>query len=631
LQNVTNNDFQTWAIFSCLLPNKILSVSQWADEYRFLSQKASSEPGRYRSSRTPYVTEIMDCLSNNNPVKEVVFMKGSQIGASEIGCCWLGYIMDHAPGPTLMVLPTVDMAKKISKQRIEPMIEESPKLKNLVSEKKSRDSSNTMLGKEFPGGILLMTGANSASGLRSLPIRYIFLDEIDAYPLDVEGEGNPIDLAKARARTFHKRKIFQVSTPTVSGLSHIETLFEASDKRFFQLPCIHCGKYQKLEFKNLVWPENKPKKAVYQCCFCSKDIENWQKTDMLAKGKWVSESVSDTAGFHLNALYSPVGWYSWAEIAEDFIKAKKTPEKLRTFINTVLGETWKEKAERPDWQRLYERRELYTIGKVPAGALFLTAGVDVQRDRLEIEVVGWGRNKISWSVDYQVIYGDTTQPDVWKNLEKLLHQQFETELDSRKYLGIKLMAVDSGYNTQTVYSWVRQFSQTKVIAVKGRDTLQQIFSRPQAVDVTSSGKTLRRSLKVWGIGVNVVKDELYSWLRQAKSVDGQPDNYGFCHFPQYEDEFFKQLTAEELVTKVLKGYPKQEWQKIRERNEALDCRVYSRAAASICGMDRFSEERWKALEGEFGLISTNKEIQADVISQQQPVVATIQRRPSGWL
>jgi phage terminase large subunit GpA-like protein len=264
-------------------PDPLLKISQWADRYRTLSQRASAEPGPWRTDRTPYLREIMDCLSPASPIERTVFMKGAQIGGTEAGNNWIGYVIHQAPGPMMAVQPTVEMAKRNSKQRLDPLIEESEALRALVSDPRSRDSGNTILAKEFPGGVLVMTGANSAVGLRSMAARYLFLDEVDGYPGDVEGEGDPVNLATARTRTFARRKIFMCSTPKITGSSRIEAAFEESDQRFYWVPCPVCREFQTLKFPELRWPKGQPEKAVYICEHCGQEIHNHQKQSMLAR------------------------------------------------------------------------------------------------------------------------------------------------------------------------------------------------------------------------------------------------------------------------------------------------------------------------------------------------------------
>jgi phage terminase large subunit GpA-like protein len=360
----------------------------------------------------------MDCLSPYSNYEKVVFMKGAQIGGTECGNNWIGYIIDKAPGPMLVVQPTVEMGKRWSKGRLAPLIEDSPNLRDKVKDPRSRDSGNTVQSKEFPGGVIVVTGANSAVGLRSMPVRYLFLDEVNAYPGDVDGEGDPVSLAVQRTSTFTRRKILLVSTPTIQGLSRIEQEFEVSDKRYFHVSCPFCGHYQKLIWANVKWGSD-PTKAYYECENCHKHIQNHHKTEILEKGKWIAENPgSRIAGFHLSSLYSPVGWFSWGEAAQSFLDAKDNEQLLKVWVNTTLGETWIDKGEAPDWERLFERRENYKIGIVPRGGLVLTAGVDVQKDRIECEIVAWGSDKQSWSVDYKIIDGDTVKPEVWNELDK---------------------------------------------------------------------------------------------------------------------------------------------------------------------------------------------------------------------
>jgi len=589
-------------------PDPMLLVSEWADQYRTLSTRASAEPGPWRTERTLYLREIMDCLSASSPVERVVFMAGSQLGKTECGNNWIGYIIHQAPGPIMAVQPTVEMAKRNSKQRIDPLIEESDVLRKLVCDPRSRDSGNTVLAKEFPGGMLVMTGANSAVGLRSMAARYLFLDEVDAYPGDVDGEGDPIQLATARTRTFARRKIFLVSTPKITGLSRIEAIYAESDQRSFWLPCPTCGGMQILKFAQLQWPKGRPKETVYVCEHCRARIENHQKQWMLARGQWRAAAAGDgkTAGFHLSSLYSPVGWFAWPDAAVLFDNAQSNPALLQVFVNTVLGETWTQMAEAPDWQRLYDRREDYRLGTVPQGGLFLVAGCDVQRDRLEIQVTAFGRARENWLVDYVVLDGDTSRPEVWEQLTDLLNTSYPHE--SGAQLGIVKLAVDSGYATQQVYTWVRRQGPGGVLATKGYETGTAPIGQPSAVDVMVTGKRSKRGIKVWPVATGMLKSEFYGWLKLERPTveSGQPFPPAYCHFPQLPEEFFRQLTAEQLVPRVVKGYRKLEWVKTRERNEALDTFVLGRAAAAQFGMDRFVERHWRALEEQLGALSVQR-------------------------
>lgn len=583
-------------------PEPLLTVSDWAERNRMLSSKGSAEPGPWRNSRTPYLAEIMDCLSPSHPAQRVVFMKGAQVGATESGNNWIGYVIQHAPGPMLAVQPTVELAKRFSRQRIEPLLEETPALKGLVAAARERDSGNTMLAKDFAGGQLVLTGANSAVGLRSMSARYLFLDEVDAYPGDVEGEGDPIALASARARTFGRRKKeYLVSTPTIAGQSRIEREYEASDQRRFFLPCPHCGAMQWLRFDRLRWDKGRPETAAYVCEDCDTPIAERHKTWMLSHGEWratAEAAAPGVVGFHISSLYSPVGWLSWEQIARDWEAAQGKDQALKTFKNTVLGETWQEKGEAPDWQRLYDRRETWAPGTIPAGGLFLTAGADVQRDRIEASVWAWGFDRQSWLVTHRVLDGNPFERAVWDKLRALLDEQWEHE--SGRPMGISVTAIDSGdgMTTPEVYSFARSTG-PRVMAIKGMpDSFRQAIGSPSGSKVERGGKTF--SGTVWPVGSGYLKRELYGWLKleQPNLERGDPHPPGYVHLPAHAagQEFCEQITAEQLVFRRQKsGFPRAEWVKTRERNEALDCRVYARAAAVAYGAEEMKPRHWQAL------------------------------------
>ena len=593
-----------------LTPDPLLTVSEWSDRHRMLSSKASAEPGRWRTSRTPYLKAIMDCLSPTSPVERVVFMKAAQLGATEMGSNWIGYVIHHAPGPMMAVWPTVEMAKRNSKQRIDPLIEESSALAGLIATARSRDSGNTILAKEFRGGVLVMTGANSAVGLRSMPVRYLFLDEVDGYPLDVEGEGNAISLAEARTRTFARRKIFIVSTPTISGASAIEREYEASDQRRYFVPCPHGNHRQWLRFEQLRWDKGLPATAAYICEACDTAIAEHHKTWMLEHGEWRAMADGKTAGFHLSSLYSPVGWRAWREIAAAWeaavSKESGSAAAIKTFKNTELGETWVEEGEAPDWQRLAERREDYSVGTVPLGGLLLVGAADVQKDRIEASVWAFGRGKESWLIEHRVLLGDTARDNVWKRLAEMLTESWTHA--SGAALPLARFALDTGFATQEAYTFVRACRDPRVMAVKGVARGAALIGTPTAIDVSQGGKKLRRGIKVFSVAGGIAKLEFYNNLRKSADVgeDGLTPVFpaGFVHLPKIDAEFIQQLCAEQLITRRDRnGFPVREWQKMRERNEALDCYVYARAAASAAGLDRCEERHWRELERQLGLAS----------------------------
>lgn len=620
-----------------LRPDPLLTVTQWADRHRMLSSRGAAEPGPYRSSRTPYLREIMDCLSVTSPVRRVVFKKCAQIGATEAGNCWVGYIIDQAPGPTLAVQPTVELAKRFSKQRIDPMVTDSPRLRERVAPSRARDSGNTVLAKEFPGGIIVMTGANSAVGLRSMPARYLFLDEVDGYPPDVDGEGDPISLAEARARTFSFRsKEFMASTPGLKGTSVISREYERSDQRRFFVPCPECGGEQVLSFDRLRMVDDE---ARYECEHCQHLIAEHFKTRMLAEGRWKPTAICadpHTQGYHLNALYSPIGWLSWTEIVRQWNeKASKSVDDRKAFINTVLGEAYEEETNPiPDWMRLYERREEWAHKIVPERGLFLTAGADVQLDRIEVDIWAWGRGLESWLVEHRVLYGDPGKTETWAGLSALLGETWEHETGER--IGLARLAVDTGAFTQSVYLWARTQDRAVVVPVKGVPQYDRLVpvSAPTKVEVTTGGVKLRGGLNLWTVSVSFFKREFYKQLGLDKPTDEElaaggrfPD--GYVHVSTAaSDEWMRQTVAEQpVIVRSRTGFAvRTEWRPLRPRNEALDMRVYARAATWLAGMDRWSDATWRDLEEQLGLDPLPRApepAKAAPEPQQQPVAGRL--------
>lgn len=578
-----------------LTPDPDLNVSQWADEYRFLSQKASAEPGRWRTDRTPYLREIMDCLSPHSPIQRVVFQAGAQVGKTETGNNWTGYVIDMAPGPMMLVQPTVDTAKRLSKQRLAPMIEETPRLKAKIADSRSRDSGNTMMVKEFPGGVMVVTGANSAVGLRSMPVRYLFLDEVDGYPADLDGEGDPVQLAERRTTTFARRKVFMCSTPTVKEHSRIEREYLASDQRRFFVPCPHCGEYQWLKWAQIKWDDGDPTTTHYVCEHNGCVIEEHHKTDILSRGEWRPTATGDgrTAGFHLSSLYSPLGWKSWADIVAEFLAAKGDPPLLKTWVNTILGETWEDEiAAKIGAGDLLERVEFYPAHVAPAGVLAVTCGIDVQDNRFAVTLTGWGRDEESWVISHQEIFGDLSKPDVWAQLTNVITTPVEHEVFEP--LPILATCIDSGgHFTHEVYAFAREHRAHNVMAIKGQSQKNKpIIGRPTKVDLNVRRHTLKGGAEVWPVGTDTAKATIYSRLKLNEPGPG------FTHFhAELDPEYFQQLTAERLQTRYLRGFPVREWvKKPGSRNEALDTFVYALAAMQSLYM-RFNRKTiWDQME-----------------------------------
>jgi phage terminase large subunit GpA-like protein len=578
-----------------LRPEQPLTVSEWADRYRKLSSKASAEPGPWRTGRTPYLREPMDCLSSNSPIQRVVMMFAAQTGKTEAGSNWLGYVIDHAPGPMLCVQPTVEMAKRLSKQRLESMITDTPCLAAKIAPARARDSGNTMFSKEFSGGIMLLTGANSATGLRSAPCRYLFADEVDAFPSDVDGEGDPVALAERRTTTFARRKILLTSTPTVKDFSRIEGEYLRSDQRRFYVPCPSCGGMQWLQWPRLKWDAKRPGDVRYQCEHCGERFEENHKPAMLSAGEWRATAPSDgrTAGFQLSGLYSPLGWCSWEQLVDDFLRAKSDAPALKAFVNTRLAETWEEDyAAAVSADGLMTKRLAYESGTCPDGVVLLTCGVDVQDNRLAVSVWGWGEGETGWMIWHQELMGDPTQTEVWGQLDQVLVTEWATA--EGKSLKVSQVAVDSGgHCTHEVYRYVRDRVRQNVVAIKGSSRRNSpAVGKGSKVDVSWQGRVLKRGVTLYQLGTDTIKTTLFGRLRHNEA-----GGIGTLYFGMAADEeYFRQLTSERQALRYHRGFPIREWvKKAGDRNEALDCVVYAYAAMLLFSRRMNRATMWQQL------------------------------------
>jgi len=546
-------------------PPKNLKISDWADHYRKLSPESSAEAGQWRTDRAEYQREIMDAF-NDTDIQRIIFMKSAQVGATEILLNVIGYYIDQDPAPMLIMQPTLQMAQAFSKDRLATMIRDSEKIRHCVKDARSRDSGNTVLSKKFAGGNLNIVGSNSAAGLASRPIRIVLADETDRYEQSAGAEGDPISLATKRTTTFWNKKIYMCSTPTIKGLSRIETAFEESDKRYYHVPCPECNTKQVLKWKNVVWEEDKPETANYACDECGAVIDESKKQWMLKHGEWVASAPkSETAGFHISELYSV--WSTWADMAKSFLEAKKNPEMLKTWINTALGESWEEQGEAVEYDTLLARRLNYDYTTIPEDVLVLTAGVDTQKDRLELQLVGWGKNYEAWVCDYKIFWGDPNAMNVWNDLDNYLKKRFKTE--SARSIPISCCTIDSGgHHTNMVYQFTKPRQARRIFAVKGLSVAgKPIANRPSYVG--------KNKAALYGIGTDSAKEAIFARL----STEPDTTTLHFCS--DLDEEYFKQLTAEKRITKFVRGRKTLAWKQVRPRNEALDTLVYNFAAIYI--------------------------------------------------
>ncbi|MBP5957003.1 phage terminase large subunit family protein [Pseudomonas anatoliensis] len=629
------------AYFRGLRPEPELWVDEWADEYmRIPRDTGAAEPGRYRTSRTPYAREPMRCLSPAHRSKRVVTMVASQLMKTQIALNWIGGLIHMAPSNILTLLPSLGLAKRVS-SRIGKTIKATPVLRGRIAT--GRDAVNTMDTKEFEGGSLYVTTAGSAANLSELSARYIYGDEIDRWEVDIGEEGDPIELAETRASTFGRNaKFYFSSSPTIKGASRIADLFEGSDQRHYYVPCPDCGFMQVLEWERLHYSEDLS--AVhYECAGsdCDVLIEEHHKGEMLAKGVWRAHAEGDgeTVGFHLNALYSPPGWMDWRTLAMQFEKAKVAQNKgdlepMQVFYNTRLAKVWDSAQEQTKAEVLIARARLetYTLGAMPAGSLMLTGAVDVQANRLELMVMGFGIGMERWVVDHQIIWGDPADERTWAVLDEKLKARYRHPCGVD--LAILATGVDSGgHHTDEVYHFCRVRRWRNVFAIKGASKPGRpvIAQRPSMVDVTWKGQTERNGAELWFVGTDTAKDWIYNRYPF-------PDGPGCLHFANdLPDEFFAQCVAERKVARYVRGHKRIEWVKGKaERNEALDLMVYCLAMAHYLGINRYQEHDWErvrqslAQAGLFDDATGMKPVQGERVSsstQPVPVASTAQPAP----
>lgn len=497
-------------------------------------------------------------------------MAGAQLGKTEAILNIIGYHIHHDPSPILVLQPTLDMAQAFSKDRVASgLIRSTPALRDKVKDPRSRDSGNTTLHKVFPGGALTMVGANSASGLASRPIRLVLCDEVDRYPTSAGTEGDPIQLARKRSATFWNRKIVMVSTPTNKGASRIEEAFEQSDQRRYYVPCKHCEHEQIMKWANVRWDDGDPDTAAYMCEACGVLWSDADRRWSIRNGIWKAQSeFKGIAGFAINGLCSP--WTPLSDGVRDFLAVRKNPEQLRVWTNTYLGETWEDAGETIDDYDLAERREV--IETIPNEVMFLTCGVDVQDNRLEATVTGWGRDDESWTIEHATLYGDPSTPQLWNALDSVIFKTYDTY--SGKQMPIRGTCVDSGgHFTNAVYQYCKKHTGRRVFAIKGvGGEGKAAVGRPSKSNVAKC--------PLFPVGVDTIKSLLFARMRITEP------GAGYIHFSDtLNDEYFRQLTAEKVVTRFHKGFKKRVFEKIRARNEALDCMVYSYAAYAILGIN----------------------------------------------
>ncbi len=609
---------QAWA--RAWMPRMPMTISEWAEAHRMLPEASSAEPGKWRNARNPHLVEIMDVLSPGHPAEKVVFKKPTQVGGTEVLINALGHNMCHDPGPIMLLVPGIDLAERHSKQRIAPSIEASPEWSRVVPPARSRDSGNTVRAKEFPGGILVIATANSSVAVRSMPVRYLYCDEVDEFLRNLNGQGSALEAAIRRTGTYQgRRKIYLCSSPTIKGDSIIDDEYEASDQRERHVPCPHCERMQVLRMDNLL------DDGTYVCEHCGKAIEETHKDWMFERGVWIARFPDRAVpGFHLNALYAPYRLgESWLYIAGERAKAKADPSKQVTFTNTYEGLAFEGERQQADPEIIAARAEAGRYrGRVPRGALVLTIGVDCQHDRFEAQVIGWGRGQRGSIVDYDVIPGDPSTPEGYAELDAWLMRSYRN-CGGAMMIG-EAVAIDGGNWTEMVAQYVKSkvlrsgqsrlvqvaggFRPQKLYVVRGRSAKsERVVYKPAKTEVNDRDRTIARSVGVWGVGTDVAKHILFGRM----TADANPETdveRRMIRFPgglgepfdplkpdpgQLPPEYYKGLTVEYYDLNAKRWItPK------GARNESFDTMVYAYWAAlsPAVRLDMIRDHEWTALE-----------------------------------
>jgi len=586
-------------------PPPRMTVSEWADGFRYLSPESGAAAGKWRT--LPFQREIFDAFCDPG-VHTVVVMSATQMVKTVFIENALGYIVDRDPGPTLLIVPRDSDADRFSKIRLAPMVRDTACLREKVSDVKAARIANTLNYKSFSGGHLTIAAAGSPGNLAALPIRFLLCDEIDKYPASSGSEGDPISLALKRQATFWNRKTILCCSPTVEGESRIQKAYEGSDRRQYHVSCHACGDAQIFRWQQVKWNNNLPTKedraktAHYECEHCHavwNDVQRWRA---LENGHWVAGvPFNGVAGFHISELYSP--WKKLSEIVLDFLTKKDDPEQLKTFVNTSLAETYVLRGEAPAADAIYGKREFYEQGVAPAGCLFLTMFVDVQQDRLECEMKGWGRGGQCWSVGAEVIVGDTAQQAVWDVLHTVIQQDWPHANGGT--LSLWAVGIDSGYRPQMVYQFCSKYAQpayspagVKLCAVRTVVPTKGGHGWDRAIEGFSPVDAAKRrgGVRILTLGASYLKQAVYDALRLPMPAEGGEFPAGYWHYPNYEYSWFQGLTSESRVVRE-NGRP--EWVHDKSvRNEPLDLAVGNLGMYHLCRtcIDRFREGNWRRLE-----------------------------------
>jgi phage terminase large subunit GpA-like protein len=576
-------------------PDPNMSVDAWSDQYMIIPKESgANESGKYRTSRTPHARAVMEALSDTHWCKTVALMGASQMLKTQVGLNWFCSTVHQSPANFLWILPTGKLAKRTS-ARVGKTIAAVPEVRERVASPRSRDSVNTLDTKEYIGGSLHIVTAGAAANLSEIPARRVLFDEVDRAEANVNGEGDPVALAKARQTTFERnRKSYFPSSPTITGSSIIESLYLQGTQQEALAECVHCGHAQILVFEHL--QQDDAGLAIYPCSDCGAVMYETDKNRMFARGLWSDGIPGDgeTVSFTINAMFAPYGWINWIALLREYRAAKAkldegSEELMIVFYNTRLARCWERKKEQTKASELEARAEAYKLGTVPKGGLILSAAIDTQPDRLEAKVIAWGEGMEAWVVDYQVIFAPPSESAAWERLDEMLQSRYRHA--SGRMLPIAAAFIDSGgANTHDVYNFTRTRQHRHIYAIRGASTANKpvLAAKPSLVDVNWQGKTMPHGAKLWLIGTDTAKDYLAARYRLSNGP-------GAVHFPSdLPTEYYEQLTAEYCVAVYKNGRKVRVWEKKKnDRNEAGDVMVYNLAAAHYLGLHKKTPNQWK--------------------------------------
>ena len=577
-------------------PRQHITVSDWSDLHVVLSSKGSSEAGAFRTSRNELLREPMNCFSTHSKVNDVVVMFPVQIGKTTLSCNILAYSMLENPSPIGVYLPSSTTTDAWIDQKFNPILENCQILRDSMLENSNRQTSNRRNFKDFLGGILFIENASNPVSAKSKTIKLLLVDEVDEFAAQYTSGDDPLEMLGERTITYgNSGKRLYVSTPTVKGVSRIEYLYNKSTREKYHIKCPHCGHWQHLILEGFVYSTHDLNNVVYGCSQCEGYIFEHQKTELFAQGRWIAENPDvKMRGFHANAFYYPLGLgLTWSQIItrHESIKESGSSAELKTFYNSILALPY----EDPSMQKirlhgLEDRAESYKLRTAPQQVGILTAGVDVQENRLAIQIVGWGAKMVCYVLDYVEIYGNPSDNGVWESLTELLNTPIER--DDGKLLTVQATAIDSGFKTHDVYNYVRSKQIKRPMAIKGAGTINADWlSKAKAMDVNYRGASDKFGVMIYTVGVHLIKDELF--MRISDDTDREKQDRIMHFSDDLPREYFGGVLSETKSHKTgryekIKGAP---------RNEPLDTLVYAFAATrhAELRLHRYAKHRWEEL------------------------------------